>query len=706
MNIRFIILAFLLSTLQLSFANNIIDQATAEKVAKNAYFERSFQQNPVDFNSIKINEFRTESLGEDAALYIINFDKGGFVIVSADDAMPPVLGYDLDGSCPAKGINENFDSFLSEFINQIGFIRENNIEPEADITQQWGFYTTQNPQELTIKSGSRAISPLLINLWNQDSPYNMFCPADPLGPGGHVYAGCVATAMSMVMHYWRYPMQGTGSNGYSWEEYGYIFANFAEAEYTYNHMQTEMDADMPEVALLMYHCGVAVEMMYGNDGSGAYSWMVPSAIKQHFGYSNAASFKQKEDYSNTNWVNLLKEQIDLSQPMYYSGFSNSGGHAFVCDGYDDANLFHYNFGWSGSSNGFYTVYDVGGFSSGQGAVINFIPGSGYPYNYTGQQIITGKSGSIEDGSGPLANYISDNQVSWLISPQSAEDSVSSITLSFERFDIAEDDNVTVYDGATESSVVLGSYTGNEIPTNLSSSGNQLLIVLQSNGENTSNGFLTEYTSDTPTWCNGMTVLSEPIGEFSDGSYDFNYDNGANCKWMINPAEASPTTLYFTLFDTEPGNDKLLVYDFNGMALLAELSGDYTQGTLPEPITSPSGKFFIVFVSNNGITGQGFEAYYAPETVGVGDGFASSNGLLSVYPNPATNDMTISLSKQVAGKTQLTIFNLEGSKIFDQRVNANEGTENYTLNVSDFLPGLYVLIVRNGDDFYRQELVIQ
>jgi len=705
MNIRIIILTILLSTLQLSFANNIINQATAEKVAKNAYFERSFQQNPVEFNSIKINELRTESLGEDAALYIINFDRGGFVIVSADDAMPPVIGYDLEGYCPPTGINENFDSFLSAYINQIGFIRENDIEAEADIAQQWDLYATENPQELATKNGSRAISPLLINLWNQDSPYNMFCPADPLGPGGHVYAGCVATAMSMVMHYWRYPMQGTGSHGYSWENYGYIFANFAEAEYTYNHMQTEMDGDMPETALLMYHCGVAVDMMYGPDGSGAYSWEVPSAIKQHFGYSNLAQFKEKEDYSNTNWVNLLKAQIDLGQPMYYSGFSNSGGHAFVCDGYDDANLFHFNFGWSGSSNGFYTVYDVGGFSGGQGAVINFIPGGNYPYNYSGQQIVTGKAGSIEDGSGPVANYISNNQVSWLISPQSVEDSVSSITLSFKRFDIAEDDNVTIYDGASESSVVLGTYTGNEIPASLNSTGNQLLVVLQSNGENTSNGFLAEYTSDTPTWCNGMTVLTEPVGEFSDGSYDFNYDNGSNCKWMINPVDATPTTLYFTLFDTELGNDKLLVYDFDGMAMLAELSGDYTQGTLPEPITSPSGKFFIVFVTNNGITAQGFEAYYAPETVGIGEGFASSDSPLSVFPNPVNNDLTINLSDQIVGETQITLFNLEGAKIYEMSLNANEGAERYTINVSDYLPGLYVLIARNGNEFYRQELVI-
>lgn len=704
MKIRIFLFALLFATFQFSFANSVIDQASAENLARNAFFERSFQQSPVEFSAIKIADMRTEKVNNEAALYVFNFENGGFVIVSAEDALPPIIGYDLNGVCPAKGINTNFDSFLTDYTRQIAFIRENNIEPEPAIVEQWNFYNTQNPATLAVKSGSRGVSPLLINLWNQDSPYNMLCPADPMGPGGHVYAGCVATAMSMVMHYWRYPLQGNGSNGYSWEDYGYIFANFGETEYIFNNMQTEMDGDMSDIALLMFHCGVAVEMMYGNDGSGAYSWNVPTAIKQHFGYSNLAQFKEKDDYSNTNWVNLLKAQIDLSQPMYYSGFSNSGGHAFVCDGYDDANLFHFNFGWSGSSNGFYTVYDVGGFSSGQGAVINFIPGGEYPYNYAGQQIVTGKSGSIEDGSGPVANYISDNQVSWLISPQSPEDSISSITLLFKRFEIADDDQVTVYDGATESSAILGVYSGTEIPAPLSSSGNQLLVVLQSNGENTMNGFLAEYTSETPTWCSGMTVLTEPEGEISDGSFEFNYDNSSNCKWMITPVNPSPTTLYFTSFATEPGNDKLLIYDFDGMALLADISGIYTPEDLPEPVTSPSGKFFIVFVSNNSISAQGFEAYYMPVTVGISDNAKEDEDLM-VFPNPAKSELNIQLSGKISGESQISIFNLSGAKVYEGLVSANANLNHYQVNISDYQPGIYVLIVRSGNEFYRKEVAI-
>jgi hypothetical protein len=570
----------------------------------------------------------------------------------------------------------------------------------------WKKYSTENIEELAVKSDSRGVDQLLSNLWNQDSPYNMLCPEDPMGPGGHVYAGCVATAMSMVMHYWRYPLQGTGASGYYPDGYPYQYANYGETEYVYNNMQDVMDADMMDVALLQYHCGVAVEMMYSPNGSGAYSWHVPGAIKSHFGYSNAAQFKQKDDYpgGTTAWIELLKEQINLGQPMYYSGFSNSGGHAFVCDGYDDDNLFHFNFGWSGSSNGYYTLYSVGGFNQGQGAVINFIPGGDYPYNYTGQQVVTGKSGSIEDGSGPVANYFEDNQVSWLISPQSPEDSISSITLSFVRFDIAMDDQVIVYDGASVSSSILGTFTGSDLPEQLESTGNELLVVLQSNGTTTANGFLAEYSCDTPTWCNTMTVLTEPTSEISDGSQDFNYDNNTNCKWMINPADASTTTLHFTSFDTEEDYDKLLIYDLDGMETLAEISGSYTEGNLPEPVTSPSGKFFIVFITNGGITGQGFEAFYAPEIVGIEDNTSGRATDLFIFPNPAKDQITVQLPGEIDGNSRLSIFNISGAKVFENELTGSN-LNSVSVNIADFLPGLYVVIIRNGDRFYRKELAV-
>ncbi len=687
--------------MQMAFAGNPVPFKNAELVAHNIYFERSFQQHPIDFATIAATDFRTlhDKNGADA-LYIFNMQNGGFVIVPADDALPPVIGYDLEGVCSAAGENTNFDNFLNTYVDEIGYIRSNDIQAEAAISAAWQKYSTEEPLTLCTKSNERGISPLLINLWNQGSPYNMFCPPDAMGPGGHVYAGCVATAMSMVMHYWRYQLHGTGSHGYSWGSYGYIFANFGETEYIYNNMQESMDNEMTDIALLQFHCGVAVNMMYSPSGSGAYSWDVPGALKQYFGFASITTFKQKDDYSMTGWVDVLKGQIDAGQPMYYSGFSSSGGHAFVCDGYDDANLFHFNFGWSGSSNGFYTLYDVGGFSGGQGAVINFVPAGNYPYNYTGQQLITGSAGSIEDGSGPVENYTADNEISWLISPQSPEDSVSSITLEFKRFDLSEDDELTIYDGATASSSILGTYTGTNLPPTLNSSGNELLLVFKSNAGPTANGFLAEYTSHHPTWCKSLTMLTEQMGEISDGSLNFNYDHNKMCKWMIMPTEPGATTLHFTAFDTELTHDKLLIYDQATMQLLAEYSGSYTAGNLPAPVTSPSGKFYLIFVTDKTISGQGWDAWYAPETVGINPILTGTNEM-SLFPNPATDQVTITLPATSA-KAAVTVYSLDGKKVFAGETNGNS---NYTFSVADLKPGIYVVIARAGDTFYRKELAI-
>lgn len=687
--------------MQMAFAGNPVPFKNAELVAHNIYFERSFQQHPIDFATITTTDFRTllDKNGADA-LYIFNMQNGGFVIVPADDALPPVIGYDLEGVCSAAGENTNFDNFLNTYVDEVGYIRSNGIQAEEAVSAAWQKYSTEEPRTLCTKSNERGIPPLLINLWNQGSPYNMFCPPDAMGPGGHVYAGCVATAMSMVMHYWRYPLHGTGSHGYSWENYGYIFANFGETEYIYNNMQESMDNEMTDIALLQFHCGVAVNMMYSPSGSGAYSWDVPGALKQYFGFASITTFKQKDDYSMTGWVDVLKGQINAGQPMYYSGFSNSGGHAFVCDGYDDANLFHFNFGWSGSSNGFYTLYDVGGFSGGQGAVINFVPAGNYPYNYTGQQLITGSAGSIEDGSGPVENYTADNEISWLISPQSPEDSVSSITLEFKRFDLSGDDALTVYDGATASSSILGTYTGTNLPPTLNSSGNELLMVFKSNAGPTANGFLAEYTSHHPNWCKSLTMLTEQMGEITDGSLHFNYDHNKMCKWMIMPTEPGATTLHFTAFDTELTHDKLLIYDQANMQVLAEYSGSHTAGNLPAPVTSPSGKFYLIFITDKTISGQGWDAWYAPETVGINPILTEANQM-SLFPNPATDQVTITLPATSA-KAAVTVYSLDGKKVFAGETNGNS---NYTFNVADFKPGIYVVIARAGDTFYRKELAI-
>jgi len=680
-----------------------VDLQNAKLVAKNAYYERSYEVDPLTFEEIAIVSTWIEKRDNEAVFYIFNFENGGFVIVAGDDILPPVLGYSLTNTCSNIGLDANFDSYMSGFSEQVVLARENNLIAPMDIKDQWDFYTANDITQFENISDEIVVPELLTCMWNQDNPYNMLSPEDPMGPGGHAYAGCVATAMSMVMYYWRYPLQGEGSHGYYHSPYGYISADFGATEYNWNQMMDEMDPAYSDIALIQFHCGVAVEMMYSASGSGAYSWDVPQAIKNYFGYSNDAHYFEKEDYNQNDWADVLKEQIDESQPMYYSGFSSGGGHAFVCDGYDDNNYFHFNFGWGGSSNGYFTLYEVGGFNSGQGAVVNFIPGDNYPYYYSEQQVLNAKSGSFEDGSGPKETYTADSDISWLIDPQQPGDSISSIILEFSRFELAQSDEVTVYDGETTTSNILAVISGTEIPQAITSSGNCMLVVFKSNSPETANGFLASYTTQRPVWCSGLVQMNEPEGELSDGSLDFDYYDNTVCMWRIVPENIDATTLYFTSFDTEAENDVVMVFDLETQELLAEYSGNYNGG-VPEPVSSPSGKMFVTFSTNNSDAHDGWEAYYTTSIVGISN-VVDELDQVAIFPNPATNQVNVDLSAFNVEELSIEIYGMDGKRYHNEILNINLNTQTHILRFKEIPSGIYLMKFVQRDKVFTKKLTI-
>ncbi|MBQ6305488.1 MAG: C10 family peptidase, partial [Bacteroidales bacterium] len=201
-------------------------------------------------------------------------------------------------------------------------------------------------------------------LWNQNFPWNSQCPEDPEGNGGHVYAGCVATAMGQVMKFWDWPAQGTGSHTYNPQGYAQQTANFGETEYHFELMPNVLDSTSTEddyyyIAQFLHHCGIAVNMQYSGNGSGAYSEDVPDALRNYFRYTcddhitNYGDWWPGMGYTNEEWAQMLKDGgLDEGLPLYYSGQDDmgQGGHAYVVDGYDENDYFHYNWGWSGRDN--------------------------------------------------------------------------------------------------------------------------------------------------------------------------------------------------------------------------------------------------------------------------------------------------------------------------------------------------------------------
>ena len=282
----------------------------------------------------------------------------GFVIVAGDDRVKPILAYSTTGSFNPEDVAEGFEYTLNSFRQEIQYVREHNLAATPDIVAEWDA-VLKNGQIRPDRQARSVVGPLCQTLWNQNFPYNSQCPEDPEGNGGYVYAGCVATAMGQVMKFWDYPERGTGSYTYNPSGYPQQTANFGETDYHFELMPLALDSTSTEedyfyIAQFLHHCGIAVDMQYSGSGSGAYSQDVPTALYNYFGYSTqeyeTLGFWGFNFYTNEQWAQMLKDGgLDEGMPLYYSGADDNGagGHAYVCDGYDENDYFHFNWGWSG-----------------------------------------------------------------------------------------------------------------------------------------------------------------------------------------------------------------------------------------------------------------------------------------------------------------------------------------------------------------------
>ena len=246
--------------------------------------------------------------------------------------------------------------------------------------------------------------------------------------------------------------------------------------------------------------------------------------------------------------------------------------------------------------------------------------SGFTANYTstgssycsGVTILnTSDYGTISDGSGSN-NYCNNSNCSWLIQPPQA----TSVTLNFTAFELEPAsidgnsiyDAVEVYDGASASATLLGRYTGNNIPTTITSSGGSLYIRFYSDYADAYQGWSAYYTSTQNQYCNGAaTTLTASSGSFSDGSGANKYANNSNCSWLIQPANATSITLSFNSFDTELNYDGVIVYD--GTNSSAPVLGQFTGSTLPASLTSTGGNMYVSFLSDEALRANGWNASY-------------------------------------------------------------------------------------------------
>jgi hypothetical protein len=685
----------LLSFLFFNLHAGTIDLTTARQVATGFIKANSSFQN---INLKQSSSDYTISKNGTNLYYVINLNPEGFVIVPAYDAAPAILGYSFENNYSTEDQPENFSSWMDGYAKIISYLIENNIPQTQQNITEWNSYfnltTSKNPSTIT------TVGPLIPCNWNQSAPYNYLCPADPYGSGGHVYAGCVATAMSQVMYYWRYPLQGTGSHGYTWNPYGYLYADFGNTMYKWEEMTNSINGENFEMAQLQSQLGISVDMMYSATGSGAYSQDAAEALKNYFGYDQSLELIYRDDYSYEDWKSILHTQLDAGQPMYYHGFG-SGGHAFNVDGYQDTMYFHFNWGWGSSYNGYYHLFNLnpGGssFTDGQGAIINFIPAGNNVVQCGETDTLTMLAGSMEDGSGPVAPYFNNAACSWLIMP---DDTLEYIKLTFHRFDLENGhDFINVYDGADTNAPLIGSFTGNTVlPEAIATSG-KMFIRFITDGGGTSNGWMASYDAKQAKFCSGTTTITASSGTFGDGSGSYNYHNNTFCRYELKPEGARSVSITFNELNTAEEGDFIAIYNSATQELYYKLSGQNNPGTL----NFNTGELMLIFKTNQASTAQGWDLSYTSSAItGIHEDAVGLN--LSVSPNPATTQLQINFNSSGEDFT-IRLLSTDGKLVYSENSKSSAGNVSCKIDVSKLQRGLYILQIQSKEGISYQKVIL-
>ncbi len=346
--------------------------------------------------------YQARSIDGKPDYYVFNLDgNGGFVVVTGDNRTVPVWGYCTSGKFDYASMPDNMKWWFSEYQRQLQYLRDN-----------------PNAKPLKATKLASSVSPLLTSKWNQCAPYNLKCPTAQSNAVlfnyylNHACTGCVATALSQIMYFHKWPRIGKGYRSNDMVSVSYYTeqgsdeiqvrymsngADFSKSTYNWNLMKDEYKVTIngdnesyyyrigdgywvednisssisPSIAVakLMSDVGISVGMSYGavGIGSGATDAAAENAMRTYFRY--LTDFKNRDDFENTylvdgTWDKMLRDELDANRPIYYAGDINQSsimlnasaivGHAFVLDGYDEQGRFHVNWGWGDSNvNGFY-----------------------------------------------------------------------------------------------------------------------------------------------------------------------------------------------------------------------------------------------------------------------------------------------------------------------------------------------------------------
>ena len=343
-------------------AGNI--SADAARMTASTFLKQQATAMPGKFTAPRVSDLVLSHAEPSAVIngandyYAFNIKGGGFIIVSGEDRGAQVLGYSDKGRFVVNNLPAPMIDLLNGYKQEIEFLQ--NYKEDDLVPMQNTFQATSG------------VEPLIKTTWGQEMPYYLQCPIEN---GEYCVVGCVATAMAQVMYYWQFPTSSQAISGYGggwWGgtsvpalpattfDYSLMLLSYCHWDWDNSVLvqDTYTDAQAQEVAKLGRYCGQAVEMDYSPEGSGAYTSDQLAAMK-NFGYSQSAQYVQKSGwysggYTTAQWESMIKTELDAGRPILYAANDpNAGGHAFICDGYNSSNYFHFNYGWYGTCDGWY-----------------------------------------------------------------------------------------------------------------------------------------------------------------------------------------------------------------------------------------------------------------------------------------------------------------------------------------------------------------
>lgn len=335
----------LLLSLYLSASANPVSQQNAIEIGKIFLNSKSPSQKVKGGAGDISVQYTAESVQGNCFYVVGNNSGNGYVIVSADDRLPEIIGYSDSGNFTLETLPPNMKWWLEEYKHQIE-----------------SFLSSPEKFRSSMPADKPAISPLITTRWNQNDPYNLLCPVDQ-NTGQTSVTGCVATAMAQVMKYYSHPPKAVGSReGFSFEGTTFDWGSMLDV-----YTSTATDTQKKAVATLMINCGMSVDMNYASSASGTQTFKVGNALTEYFGYDNSIRYNLRDYCSEEEWENLIYADLAEGHVVLYHGRTPTGGHAFVCDGYGGNGFYHFNWGWGGSQDGYFRLFILNPASGGIGS---------------------------------------------------------------------------------------------------------------------------------------------------------------------------------------------------------------------------------------------------------------------------------------------------------------------------------------------------